>query len=133
MSNLEDVVNQIIEDAIPLMSVSKVLSHNEAYQRGSDLLIAQGRLTNAAKQYSDDLVVARSSEEQAMYAAIQTAEGKDADARKAAAKANPVRQAAAEKVALLENNLAYVQSFCRQFENGYRLMTYMVKGMESGQ
>lgn len=125
--SLEEVVNDIIENTLPLMEVSQVLSHNEAYERGSKLLTAQGRLGNVWKQYADQLVLARSQEEQAMHGAISTAEGKDADARKAAAKANPARQLAAERVAMLENNIAYVQSFMRQFDAGFRLMSYMVK------
>lgn len=128
--SLEDMVNEIIDNTLPLMEVSKVLTHNEAYERGSRLLIAQGRLTNIWKQYSDNLIMAKSREEQAMHGAVSTAEGKDADARKACAKANPERQQAAEEVARIENNISYVQSFMRQFENGYRLMTYMVKGQE---
>ena len=125
--SLEEVVNDILDKTIPLMEVSQVLSHNEAYERGSKLLMAQGRLTNIWKQYADQLIVAKSQEEVAMHGAISTAEGKDADARKAAAKANPDRQKAAEEVARLENNIAYVQSFMRQFENSYRVFMAMVK------
>jgi hypothetical protein len=132
MNSIEEIISNIVETTIPLMEVSQALSHNEAYERGSKLLIAQGRLTNLWKQLADELIKAKASEEQAMHIAVSGAEGKDADARKAAAKANPERQAAAERVLLLENNIAYVQSFSRQFENAYRLMTYMIKGQDSG-
>jgi hypothetical protein len=127
MKTIEQLIEEIIEKTAPLMEVSEVLAQNEAYERGSKLLTAQGRLTNLWKQLADDLVKAKAIEEQAMYSAISVAEGKDADARKASAKANPARQVAAERVALLENNITYVQSFIKQFDAGFRLLTYMVK------
>lgn len=130
MKSIEDMINEVIEKTTPLMEVSASISHNEAYQNASKLLIAQGSLTNLWKKLADELIKARAEEESAMHAAVSTAEGKDADARKAAAKANPTRQAAAEKVALLENNLAYIQAFSRQFENSHRLWTYLIKGQE---
>lgn len=127
---VEELAESIIQDHLPMLQVSGVLSANEAYSRGSSLLTAQARLTNCWKQLVDELVKARAYEEQAMHMAISSAEGKDADARKASAKANPERQSAAERVALIENNIAYIQSFSRQFENAYRLYTYMVKGAD---
>lgn len=125
---VEELAEQIINEHIELLQVSKVLGTNEAYQRGSAFLTAQARLTNCWKELADQLVLAKAGEEQAYNNALQVAEGKDAEARKASAKANKVYLNAKEKVNLLENNTQYIQSFIRQFENGFRLFSYMIKG-----
>ena len=105
---------------------------NEAYSRGAAMLTAQARLTNVWKELADQSIQAKAEQEQAWYAALTTAEGKTVGDREAAAKANPEYQAISSRLELLKNNIAYVQSFMRQFENSYRLMTYMVKGEISG-
>jgi hypothetical protein len=125
---VEELVEQIVNEHIELLQVSKVLGQTEAYQRGSSFLTAQARLTNCWKTLADSLVTARAEEDVAYNAALQVAEGKDAEARKSAAKANRGYLAAKEKVSLLENNTQYIQSFMRQFDSGFRLMSYMIKG-----
>lgn len=128
---VEELAEQIINEHLPLLEISKVLGTNEAYSRGAAMLTAQARLTNCWKQLADESVLAKASEEQAYNAALQIAEGKDAEARKASAKANIVYLKAKEKVNLLENNTMYLQSFMRQFENGYRIFMNMTKnGLE---
>jgi hypothetical protein len=125
---VEELVEQIVNEHIELLQVSKVLGQTEAYQRGSSFLTAQARLTNCWKELADQLVLAKAGEEQAYNNALQVAEGKDAEARKASAKANGMYLKAKEKVSLIENNTQYIQSFMRQFENGFRLCSYMIKG-----
>ena len=125
---VEELAEQIINEHIELLQVSKVLSQTEAYTRGSSMLTAQGRLTNCWKALADGLVLAKAQEETAYNIALQSAEGKDAEARKASAKANRAYLNAKERVSLLENNTQYIQSFIRQFENGFRLFSYMIKG-----
>lgn len=126
--NIEDLAASIIDEHIPLLQVSKVLGTNEAYSRGSSLLTAQARLTNCWKELADKLIVAKAQEEQAWYSALMAAEGKTVGEREAAAKTNRVYSEASMECERLKNNLAYIQSFLKQFENGYRLFTYMVKG-----
>ena len=124
----EQLAEQIINEHLPLLEISKVLGTNEAYSRGAAMLTAQARLTNVWKELADQSIQAKAEQEQAWYAALTSAEGKTVGDREAAAKANLDYQAISNRVELLKNNVAYVQSFMRQFENAYRLMTYMIKG-----
>lgn len=126
----EELAEKIINEQLPLLEISKVLGTNEAYSRGASMLSAQGALTHVWKELADKLVLARSQEEVAYHQALSTAEGKDAEARKASAKANPIYIKARQEVELLENNVAYIQSFNRQFDAGFRIFSYMIKGGE---
>lgn len=123
----EELAEQIINEHLPLLEISKVLGTNEAYSRGAAMLTAQARLTNVWKELADQSIQAKAEQEQAWYAALTSAEGKTVGDREAAAKANPEYQAISSRLELLKNNIAYVQSFMRQFENSYRIFMAMVK------
>lgn len=123
----EELAEQIINEHLPLLEISKVLGTNEAYSRGAAMLTAQARLTNVWKELADQSIQAKAEQEQAWYAALTSAEGKTVGDREAAAKANPEYQAISSKLELLKNNLMYIQSFTKQFDAGFRLLSYMIK------
>lgn len=134
----EELAEQIINEHLPLLNISGVLSTNEAYTRGAAFLTAQARLTNVWKELADQSIQVKAEQEQAWYTALMAVEGSHpgkklvAAEKEAAAKANPEYQAISSRLELIKNNVAYVQSFIRQFENSYRIMSYMVKGEISG-
>jgi hypothetical protein len=126
--NIEELAEQIINENLNLLKVSKVLDTNEAYSRGSAMLTAQAKLTNCWKEIADKLILAKANEEQAWHIALTSAEGKSVGEREAAAKASLAYQEVSNEVERLKNNLTYIQSFARQFDAGFRLFSYMIKG-----
>ena len=125
--NLQEQVSSVAEKYIELLPVGEQNFSVGSEQKASKFLIASVQLAGLRDKLLNAKIKKDSMVSIAYNQAIANAEGKDATARSAAAKANPAYLSAEEDAALIENQLIYIKSLLDIFNNAHLLYRALLK------
>jgi hypothetical protein len=110
---IKDLVNKNLE----LLPSEKTITQQEANIRSGRFLYVIAELANYQHELLNKKISADSQETIYYNTAITSTEGRDAEARKAGAKANPSYIAAKEVLAQVDADLVWVKATMSVFEN----------------
>jgi len=121
---IEKIVNEYME-LLPVED-NKLLAQSEV--KASKFLMATAKLANIRDQLLNEKVKKDALVSVAYAEAINTAPGTNAPTKEANAEANPKYLAAAEEVAVIDNQLTYLRTMLEIFTNAHLLYRGLMKG-----
>lgn len=118
-------IKELVNKNLELLPNETMISQQEAAVRSGRFLSVVAELANYQHTLLNKKLGADSQETVQYNSAISTAEGRDAEARKASAKANPGYLSAKESLGQVEADLVWVKTTMSVFENASVLYRQM--------
>ena len=125
---IESIVNQYLE-LLPVEDKNLLVKSED---KASRFLIAIAKLANLRNGLLNSKVKKESLQAVTFNEAIKTAEGKDAETRKAASRANPDYLSITEEVNIIDNQLLLVKTYIDIFTNSHLLYRALMKDNLNG-
>lgn len=122
---IKQEIKELVDKNLELMPSEKSITQHEAEIRSGRFLHVIAELANYQHELLNQKLNADSQETVSYNNAISTAEGRDAEARKASAKANSGYISAKQALGAIEADLVWVKTIMQVFENASILYRQM--------